>query len=155
MLSWEDALESVLKLLREANSSSFTTAFVLDIETGRTLGGKRERGLGTGFLKCPSWLVVDAVEKARVWIGALLFVWVETRGALGFGGAFAAALRLILEVVLVLSIEPDAACLRLGTLDFGTGSRDRGLGSLEATCGSSGGEESILCVECQSLDGIL
>lgn len=61
-------------------------------------------------------------------------------------GAFAAALKSKLDVVLVLSMEPDAACLRLGTLDFGTGSRDSGLGSLEATCGSRGGEESILAV---------
>lgn len=122
----------------------------------RAFGGRRERGLGTGFLNIPSWLVVkEAVENARVCIGALLFVWVDTRGARDFAGAFAAPLRLILEVVLVLSIEPDAACLRLGTLDFGTGSRDRGLGSLEATCGCcGGGEESIFGVEClwQSLD---
>lgn len=93
--------------------------------------------------------MVEAVENARVWIGARLFVWVDTRGARGFAGVIAAPLRLILEVVLVLSIEPDAACLRFGTLDFGIGSRDRGLGSLEATCGCCGGEESIFGVECQ------
>lgn len=151
-MSWEDARESVLKLLSEGDSSSFATPLVLDIETCRAFGGKRERGLGTGFLKSPSWLVVEAVENARVWIGARVFVWVDTRGARGFAGVIAAPLRLILEVVLVLSIEPDAACLRFGTLDFGTGSRDRGLGSLEATCGCCGGGESIFGVECQFQD---
>lgn len=65
-VSWEDARESVLKLLMEASSSSFTTPFVLDIEARCAFGGKRERGLGTGFLKCPSWLVEEAVENARV-----------------------------------------------------------------------------------------
>lgn len=119
----------------------------LDIETCRDFGGSRERGLGTGFLKSPSWLVV---EKARVWTGARLFVWVDARGARLFAGAVAEALRLALEVVLVLSIEADAACcLRLLILDFGTGSRERGLGMAEslapaAPCGCCRGEESMI-----------
>jgi hypothetical protein len=112
----------------------------LDIETCLDFGGSRESGLGTGFLKRPSWLVV---ENARLWTGARLFVCVDARGALPFGGAAAEALRLALEVVLVLSIEPDAACcLRLGILDLGTGSRDRGLGIAESL--TAGGSWSII-----------
>jgi hypothetical protein len=63
------------------------------------------------------------------------------------GGIVVEALRLALEAVLVLSIEPGVACcLRFGILDFGTGSLERGLGiaeSLAALCGCGGGEESI------------
>jgi hypothetical protein len=84
------------------------------------------------------------LENARVWRGARLFVCVDVRGVRLLGEAVADALRLALEAVLVLPIEPRAA----GVLDLGKGSRERGLGMAEglaALCGCcGGGDESIL-----------
>jgi len=137
MVSWEDACEPLLKLLRDANSSS-VLLFPLDPEACLDFGGSLESGLGLGFLNKPSRL---AVEVSRVWLGARLLDCVEERGARflvrvepGF------PLNVAVDAVLVLSVELDAACWRrFVMLAFGTGRRLRpGRGMVEGLTTRSG-----------------